>query len=231
MRIAIRLRILILGVSLVVFSCIRDEFVDDFIMPQIEISNPIDSLKIDDSYQYEYRYLNNIGAIDSTIEVNWLSLSPMLLTITNDGLATAISEGMSQIVLSSLTNPQYYDTVSVAINAIGTSEPPSATERSGIIVTTSSYLLSGDLVLTHQNDQFILKLAQNFMATSALPGLVVYLTNNPATNSGALEIAPITQFTGSQQFVIQGLNDINDYKYVLFYCKPFAVKVGDSELM
>ena len=38
------------------FSCIGDDFVMDFVMPHIEISNPIDSLKVNESHQYESRY-------------------------------------------------------------------------------------------------------------------------------------------------------------------------------
>jgi electron transfer DM13 len=226
-----RSKLLVLAVCTSIYACIGDEFVDDFMMPRLEVSNPIDSLKIGTSYQYEYRYFNNIGAIDSTVGVDWQSLNPTLLDITSNGLATALSIGSAQIVISSLTNPATFDTVSVVTNASGTSQPDNPTERNGVIMTTSNYLLEGDVQLVNQEGQFILKLGSNFKATTALPGLYIYLTNNPATNSGALEIGPITQFTGAQDFPLPGLSNINDYDYVLFYCKPFAVKVGDGKLM
>jgi Electron transfer DM13 len=228
---AIRSKLLVLGILVSIYACIGDEFVEDFMMPRLEVSNPIDSLKIGDSYQYNYRYFNNIGAIDSTVEVNWQSLNPTLLEITNNGLATALSMGTAQIVLSSFTNPAIFDTVSVVTNASETSQPDDPTVRNGVIMTTSNYLLEGDVQLVNQDSIFILELASNFRATTALPGLYIYLTNNPATNSGALEIGAITQFTGAQEFALPSLANINDYDYVLFYCKPFAVKVGDGKLM
>jgi len=230
MKTAIRLGILIPGAVLFLYSCIGGDFVEDFVMPRVEVANPIDSLKVNDSYQFESRYFNNIGVVDSTVAVIWQSLTPTLITITAEGLATANAVGLAKVVLSSLTNPETFDTINVITNEVNTSIPTMPTERLGAIMTTSNYLLEGDLQLVEENGEFILKLNNNFMATSALPGLVIYLTNNPATNSGALEIAPITQFTGAQEFSIPQLTDINQYDFVLFYCKPFAVKVGDSEL-
>ena len=85
--------------------------------------------------------------------------------------------------------------------------------------------------IVNENGQLILKLGANFKATTALPGLVIYLTNNPSTNSGALEIGPITQFVGAQEFVLTDVTDITEFDFVLFYCKPFRVKVGDGELL
>jgi electron transfer DM13 len=228
---AIRSKLLVLGILISIYACIGDEFVDDFVEPRVEVINAIDSLKIGETYQYEYRYFNNIGAIDSTVAVSWQSVNPTLLVITNEGLATAISNGSVEIVLSSLTNPPYFDTVGVVTNMLESSLPGNPMVRNGVIKTTSNYLLAGDMQLVNQDGNFILKLASNFMATNALPGLYIYLTNNPSSNSGALEIGPITQFTGAQEFALPSLANINDYDFVLFYCKPFAVKVGDGKLM
>jgi hypothetical protein len=212
-------------------SCIGDDFVMDFVMPHIEISNPIDSLKVNESHQFESRYFNNIGVVDSTVATNWQSLNPNLLSITPEGLATAIANGYAEVVVISQTNPPAYDTVSVIANELNTSIPVIPLERSGVIKSTSSYLLEGDVEIVDENGQIILRLGDNFRATTALPGLVVYLTNNPSTNSGALEIGPITQFVGAQEFILSDLTDITEYDFVLFYCKPFAVKVGDGELL
>ncbi|RLD19769.1 MAG: hypothetical protein DRI71_11360 [Bacteroidetes bacterium] len=228
---AIRSKLLVLGIILSLYACIGDDFVEDFVMPRIEVSNPIDSLKLGDSYQYKYRYFNNVGVVDSTIEVSWNSLTPSLLDITDQGLATSLLEGNAQVVLSSLSNPVAYDTIYVITNNFGTSGPDLPSERNGVIKSTSNYLLEGDVQIVNQDSQFILKLGENFMATSALPGLVVYLTNNPSTTNGALEVSPITQFTGAQEFLLPDVTDINEYDYVLFFCKPFAVKVGDGQFL
>ena len=174
---------------------------------------------------------NNIGVVDSSVSTSWESLNPNILAISSAGLATAVTNGFAEVVVSSQTNPPTYDTVGVVANELNTSLPEIPSERNGVIMTTSSYLLEGDVAIVDENDQLILRLGDNFRATTALPGLVVYLTNNPSTNSGALEISPITQFTGAQEFILNDVSDINEYDFVLFYCKPFAVKVGDGELL
>ena len=227
----LRSSIIYLLICVGLYSCIGDDFVMDFVMPHIEISNPIDSLKVNESHQYESRYFNNIGVVDSSVSTSWKSLNPNILAISTEGLATAVTNGFAEVVVSSQTNPPTYDTVGVVANELNTSLPEIPSERNGVIMTTSSYLLEGDVAIVDENDQLILRLGDNFRATTALPGLVVYLTNNPSTNSGALEISPITQFTGAQEFILNDVSDINEYDFVLFYCKPFAVKVGDGELL
>ena len=54
---------LILNLSIIslMASCIGNDYVDDRVDPILRITNPIDSIAIDSSYQFEYRYLNNVG--------------------------------------------------------------------------------------------------------------------------------------------------------------------------
>ena len=67
------------------------------------------------------------------------------------------------------------------------------------------------------------------VADDGLPGLYVYLSNNPNSVSGALEIGPVEVFEGAHDYTISGL-DITTYAYVLYFCKPFNVKVGHGDI-
>ena len=77
----------------------------------------------------------------------------------------------------------------------------------------------------------ILKLsfADNYNASTALPGLYIYLTNNPSTNVGAYEIGAVTDFDGAHSYDLPNSISLMDYEYVLYFCKPFNVKVGDGQ--
>nr|HQU58856.1 hypothetical protein [Saprospiraceae bacterium] len=74
-----------------------------------------------------------------------------------------------------------------------------------------------------------LEIADNYRASTSLPGLYLYLTNNPATVNNALEVGKVAVFDGAHSYHISGVG-INDYDYLLYWCKPFSVKVGDGEM-
>jgi len=95
-----------------------------------------------------------------------------------------------------------------------------------VLETTSSYLLEGSFSLEDTGNGLILKLNDDYRASSSLPGLYVYLSNNTTGINNALEIGPVNIFSGATEFNVPGNPGLNDYEYVLFWCKPFGVDVG-----
>ncbi len=71
--------------------------------------------------------------------------------------------------------------------------------KSGATVTTSSYVLTGDFTLSEiQNSKNLdLQIAENYQASTSLPGLYLYLSNNPNSINGALEVRPVSTFNGA----------------------------------
>ena len=98
----------------------------------------------------------------------------------------------------------------------------------GEIRSTSSYLLQGGFRYEHNGEHLVLQLDNNYKADRALPRLYVYLTNNPTTLQGGYEIGSVTVFEGSHHYNFPVSIQIMDYKYILYWCKPFSVKVGDA---
>ena len=47
---------------------------------------------------------------------------------------------------------------------------------------------------------------------------------------GGYEIGRVTVFEGEHQYSIPSSIALKDYKYILYWCKPFSVKVGDAQL-
>lgn len=210
-------------------GCIKDDIVFDSVDPVLRITNVPDSIGFGTSFQFDFRYLNNVGQ-EEEVNPEWSSSDPEIISIDATGLAEGLQTGEVLISVSytfegSLINDS-------ALVAVGTetviSEEPS-TDREGNIRTTSSYALTGEFTLIQDEEDLILEFAADYVASSALPGLYVYLTNNPNTTNGALEIAKVTTFNGAHSYRIPN-TDINDFNHVLYFCKPFNVKVGDGEI-
>lgn len=219
--------IFFLGILILLSSCIGDDFIDDQIDPVLKIKNPVDTLAIDSSYQFEYSYLNNIG-LPEMVEVEWTSSANDIIEISSQGLARAVNSGKATISV------EHQGGSSILMDekeiVVGDRTVGSNTERTGTVNTTSSYKLTGEFVLSQgEGDEIILEFGEDYEASTALPGLYVYLSNNPNTISNAFEIQAVEVFKGAHNYTIKGV-ELNQYKYVLYFCKPFNVKVGHGEM-
>ncbi len=207
-------------------SCIGDDIIEDTVEPEVRISNIIDSIGIGTVYQFEASYFNNIGRSEN-IEISWQSSSPEIISITNNGLASALTSGSSMITAEvAVSENNYSDSFILFVGE----ETSSATGgvRKGEIKTTSSYNLKGDFELAAiSNSMLRLSIADNYTATRALPGLYIYLSNNPNSISEAFEIGRVEVFEGAHFYDIDGIG-LNDFSHILYYCKPFNVKVGEG---
>ncbi len=215
-------------VSVLFTACIGDDFIDDFVEPVVRLTTIVDNMEEGTTFQFEADYFNNIGVAESAA-MEWSSSNPAIISITNDGFASALAMGTSDIKVSVTKNGETVE----AIKTVAVTEEATmiVTSRDGTLQTTSSYLLQGDFIL-EENDQqeLVLSFSDNYAASTALPGLYVYLSNNPNTTSGAHEIGAVEVFNGEHSYTIDSSIDINDYGYVLYFCKPFNVKVGDGAL-
>ncbi len=214
-------------ISLFIFqSCIQDDFVDDMVEPNLRISTPLDTIQLNTDFQFEEMFLNNIGN-EVAIEAIWSSSNPAAISITDDGLATANMEGTSTISVTynDGTN-EYQDAIIVTVGATTIINLQVST---GAIATTSSYELTGDFTFEETIEGVKLTFEDNYAASTALPGLYVYLSNNANSVGNAYEIGAVEVFNGAHEYIIPNV-DFSDYQYVVYFCKPFNVKVGDGDL-
>ena len=215
-----------LFLALTLTACIQDDIVFDTVEPELRITRAVDTIALDSSYQFDAIYLNNVGVAEA-IDIIWQSTAPDIIDIDADGLATALQLGSATITASFDDGTQLVqDEVEVHTGEETISLP---SERSGVIHTTSSYLLEGDFTLSEQGANLQLEVAENYRASTALPGLYIYLTNNPNTIANALEIGAVETFTGAHSYTIPNTS-LDTYNYVLYFCKPFNVKVGDGQI-
>ncbi len=214
--------------AVVLFSgCIKDDFIDDRVDPVLRFTSSLDTIEIDTEFQLEAMYLNNVGR-EEMPDLDWTSLNPDILTVTQTGLVSAIMSGTATITVSFETEEGI--TVSDQMDiTVGEETVITIEAKGGTIRTTSSYTLEGDFTLEEVDGNLVIKVAENYRASSNLPGLFIYLTNNPATTADALEIGPVQTFNGAHTYEIPGVG-ISDFQFLLYFCKPFNIKVGDGEI-
>jgi len=210
-------------------SCIKDDFVDDYVEPEIRITASVDSLAVDSSFQSTVLYFNNVGKQEK-VGVLWSSSDVAVASVgENTGLVKGVGKGTCYVYAKYFKGEiQKTDSFEVVISQKVVTVVVTG-EKSGTVATTSSYPLSGSYTLKTQGNDLLLTLGADYTADNSLPGLYIYLANNNQTTSGALEIGPVSVFTGAHSYVIPNAR-INDYSYILYFCKPFNVKVGDGDI-
>ncbi len=213
-------------IAVTLSSCIKDDIIEDFVEPALRITTTPDTLVVGSQFQFEFAYFNNIGQQENISPI-WMSSDQTTLTIDQNGLSTSINKGSVTITVSYNTSEvNVSESFVVNIGEVFVEAPDG---KSGTIITTSSYVLEGDFEITEENGKLIITVAENYKASTALPGLFVYLTNNSSTTSGAFEIGAVQTFEGAHTYEIDGVG-VNEYSHLLYFCKPFNVKVGDGAI-
>ncbi len=220
----------IIGFFAIIFffqSCIKDDFIDDLTDAELRITTSIDTLAFEGEFQLEARFLNTIGQQEN-VPIEWESSNQEIITVDASGKLFGVSVGNAIITASTV----YEDEIvrdSIFIAVAGNVNVQSVQSIFGVIETTTFYTLEGDFQFIETPTGVTLKIDDNYEASSSLPGLYVYLSNNRNSISGAHEISEVTTFSGSHEYDIDGVG-FNDYNYIVYFCKPFNVKVGDAEL-
>jgi len=207
-------------------ACINDDFINDAVEPELRITSAVESLALGDQFQFQKIYLNNIGQ-EEIVDAFWMSSDPSVLEITDAGLATAKAIGSVDVsVTTTVEGAQLTQTTQVAV---GSETVASASSIQGTIETTTFYVLEGSFELRADEGDLILDIADNYQASSSLPGLYVYLSNNRNSIANALEISEVEVFSGAHSYTIPN-TELTDYSFIVYYCKPFNVKVGEAAL-
>jgi len=205
-------------------ACIGEDVIFDFVEESVRITNPVDTLGVGSTYQFEAMFTSQIGQTEQA-DFIWESLNPEKVSISASGLAEGLEMGNAKLVCSvNLPEKLIADTLELVV---GDQTVSNNDARTGKLRTTSSYKLQGSFSMRAEGDDVILEFEADYEASTALPGLYVYLTNNPNSVNGAHEIGAVDIFNGAHEYTIEGVG-LNDYSHVLYFCKPFGVKVGDG---
>ncbi|MDC0013958.1 hypothetical protein OAD92_00490 [Flavobacteriaceae bacterium] len=298
---------LIIVCFLLLLSCVGEDLVNDYVDPDLRISNAILSIPEGVQYQFTARFFDESGTKVENPTLVWLVDPPTALSIAQDGTIQAIAAGEATVIVqttglrgdiiearttfsvtavtstdtststsetstmtadsetSTLTTDTETSTMttetetstmttdtetSTMTTDTETSTMTTETETStttidnntgtgivlapqfyeGEIISTSSYILEGNFRYEHNGTQITLSLDENYRASTSLPGLYLYLGNNPNTVNGAIEIAKVTVFNGAHEYILPPSIELADYKYLIYWCKPFSVPVGEGTI-
>lgn len=197
------------------------------VTPTLQIANQIVQITVDTEHLFEIEYIDENGMLADPSNINWESSDPNILSIDENGRLIAEAAGSASITVSVLIS----NTLISNSNFITVVEPVTVstiTSFSGSVQTTSSYVLEGGFTLSRKDGQLVLSLDSDYKASSSLPGLYVYLSNNRNTSSQAYEIGKVTVFQGAHEYLLPSNIGLMDYQYILYWCKPFNVKVGEA---
>ena len=142
----------------------------------------------------------------TTSDINTSTIDSGTATLTDTSTTTTSDSNTSSTTTDTDSAPTVDDDVVVTA-------PQS---YQGTIRTTSSYELTGSYEYgLNDAGQLVLDIGDDYVASTAIPRLFVYLSNNPNSPSGAYEIAEVTVFSGAHSYVLPSSIDISDYKYIL----------------
>ncbi len=197
------------------------------ISPTLEITNRIAEITAETSFQFEVVFTDEKGNQESP-PLTWMSSDETVIKIDANGLITAVGAGTATITVSVVhSNTTLMAQNTIQVNALENEE---ATTYKGSLETKSGYTLKGSFTFSETEDGIVLALGDDYEASSTLPGLYVYLSNNNNTTSQAYEIGAVKVFTGAHSYLLPANIGIKDYKYILYWCKPFNVKVGEAKI-
>ena len=198
------------------------------VSPTIEITNRIAEITAETSYQFEVIFTDEKGDVGSPTALTWMSSDETIIKIDPNGTITALGAGTATITVSFIhSNTTLLDQNTIQVNALENEE---ITSHEGTLATKSGYTLAGSFTFSKTEDGILLALGDDYVASSTLPGLYVYLSNNTNITAQAYEIGAVKIFSGAHSYLLPSSIGIKDYQYILYWCKPFNVKVGEAKI-
>ncbi len=106
---------------LLLFSCVGEDLINDYIEPNLRILNPIISINEGSQYQFKARFFDESGTKVDDPDLIWQIHPPALATIAQDGTFKALAEG--QAVVSVQTTGLQGDLIKTTISFNITAAP------------------------------------------------------------------------------------------------------------
>lgn len=179
------------------------------------------SMEVGTQFQFEAQFFDNTGEIDPTVISDWTSSAPDIISINQNGLARALSDGEATITASANG-----ETSSVVVSAFS---DLTNTIRSGSL-EGRGYRISGSFKLQVEEDQLILSF-ENASIDPNAPGPYFYLSNQERSVTGGVNLGKSEDGTFSINVTeVSPETTINSYDYVIVWCEPFNVTLGLGEL-
>lgn len=187
-------------------------------LASITITNNQRALSIGDTLQLEAELRSADGTLLTDKAVSWVSSHPEICSVTDDGLVSALANGVTQIVatsegLSSLPFPLMVGSDSLA--------------RSGTFRGLNGYSVEGTARLERSAGQAVVIFESDFRTQNG-PGLFVYLSPNATNANGGINLGSLKNQSGTQTYPLPDNVDPDAFDHVLVYCQPFGIPFGTA---
>ena len=205
-------------------GCIGTDVVEEVMVDErVTITSRIETLSVGEMFQFEAAFFDQFGELASA-DINWESSDESIVSITNQGLATALMRGDVTVFAS---NGSVRD--SLMIMASDTTIL-GQTVRMGQFRGVNNYQVSGSFSLEETDTGLQLVLGDDFRTNNG-PGLYVYLSNSELSVSGGFEVDNLIRSSGRQTYTINNPDiELNTFNHVIVYCKPFGLAFGTGRL-
>ena len=191
---------------------------DDVSIALSEITADTSVVAINGQLQLMATALTATGSEITEAEIGWRSLNEGLATVNTEGLVTGISQGVVDIEASS---DNIIATFQITVGG--------AQSRGGQFEPLNGYNTSGGVSVVMGAEVLRVDLADNFRSSNG-PGLYVYLSNSRTAVSGGIELGKLTSTSGASSYATPSGIGIDDFNYVIIYCKPFGAGFGTALL-
>ncbi len=190
---------------------------DTSAVASISIQSSSTMIRVGETILFQPTVRNINGMILNNKPITWSSSDVSVLSVSTLGLATSLAPGAA--IITATSDKAVSNGVSVLVSQAMT------TSRSGVFSGNGSYTVNGNVTMEIVNNNLQLNFT-NFSSSSG-PGLYIYLGNS--VNSG-ISIEALNNRTGSFTVDLPSSISIDDYNYVLIWCKPFGLTFGSALL-
>lgn len=217
------------------FSDNADEIILNGFEPRGVINNRISQIDIDSQSTVLSASFFNFKNIDlENPLLTWESSMPSVIEIDENGRLTPVSMGTSTISVSAIVDREEVTAeplvITVSDQTVVEEQPEPENNVTvigfGTFQSNSFYTPEGTFQIVEENGETRINLADNFNSGGNVPDLVLYLSNQTNTNTGAQFISEDIDAEGAQSFVIPADVDVSRYANVLIYCRRFSQRVG-----
>ncbi len=193
--------------------------IDPNAVAKVEITAPNNTIAVGANLQFAVDVQNTNNQVIQGKTVIWQSDNNVVLSINNNGLATALTSGIAQVTATVDGIKSLPFTVTVGA---------SSTSRSGTFRGNASYNVTGSATFEVGKVSF-----SNNFRTSSGPGLRVYLAKNAPgvlTSSNSVLLGNLKMTSGAQTYDVPTNVELTDFDFVVVYCQPFNVAFGFARL-
>lgn len=213
-----------------------DQLIANGFEPRGVINNRISQIDIESQDVSLTATFFNFKNIDITNpDLTWTSDNTSVIAIDENGSLFPLDMGTATINVSAIIDEEEVFAEPLVITVSGETvieeepvveENPSTILGFGTFESNSFYTPGGTFQIVQENGETRINLADDFTSGGSVPDLVIYLSNQTNTNTGALFISEDIDATGAQSFLVPSGVDVNSYSNVLIYCRRFSQRVG-----